>query len=270
MNVPTQQLAQSPPIQHRSRGSRPRRDADELPLRDAAVIAGLGLLIMAVLSFLATSVLGNLINNDDAVSTARDLADHQLLFRAGALSLVTVAGLDVLVAWALRLLLRPAHAGLAVLAAWLRVAYATAFIACLANLFVAARTAAASSQVDGFTSAQRQSQVLLLTNTFQDGWEAALLIFGVHLLVVGYLVIKTTYMPAAIGVLVAVAGAGYLADSLGRLTSTDYSVHVSAVTFIGEVALMVWLLWKGRRLDDPATGVPLASTKTLLSEANPQ
>ncbi len=69
-----------------------------------------------------------------------------------------------------------------------------------------------------------------------------------HLLVLGYLVFKSGYIPRAIGVLVVIAALGYLIDSFGGFLSTGYNANVALFTFVGEVLLMVWLLWKGLRL----------------------
>jgi Domain of unknown function (DUF4386) len=50
------------------------------------------------------------------------------------------------------------------------------------------------------------------------------------------------FVPRVIGVLVAIAGAGYLIDSLGGLLQATYTFELASLTFIGEVVLMVWLL----------------------------
>ena len=73
----------------------------------------------------------------DATLTARNIADHELQFRLVAAGFVIVAGLDVLVAWALYVLLRPVNPSIAVLSAWLRVAYAAVLAAASANLAAA-------------------------------------------------------------------------------------------------------------------------------------
>jgi hypothetical protein len=49
-------------------------------------------------------------------------------------------------------------------------------------------------------------------------------------------------LPRVIGVLVAIAGAGYLIDSLGGLLYAAPRFELASLTFIGEVMLMVWLL----------------------------
>lgn len=76
-----------------------------------------------------------------------------------------------------------------------------------------------------------------------------LAIFGLHLILVGYLVFKSGYatkwMGILLGVLLAIAGLGYMVDSFGRLLLPSYTASVAQVTFVGEVLLIFWLLWKG-------------------------
>ncbi|HEX2373951.1 MAG TPA: DUF4386 family protein [Actinomycetota bacterium] len=210
--------------------SRPSRTS----LGQAATVAGLGLLAMSVLAFSSFSAFERLVVEGDAAATARNLVDHQLLLRGITYGFTVVAVLDVVVAWALYALLRPVSRRLALLSAWLRVAYAAGFAAALSNLYVAA----------GQPGAQASTSL----SQFKDGWDLALAVFGLHLLVLGYLVFRSKYMPRVLGVLVMVASLGYLIDSLGALLSERYHANVAAFTFAGEVLLMGWLLWRGRRL----------------------
>jgi hypothetical protein len=48
--------------------------------------------------------------------------------------------------------------------------------------------------------------------------------------------------------MVMIASLGYLIDSFGGFLSADYNANVAQFTFVGEVLLMGWLLWKGVRL----------------------
>jgi hypothetical protein len=70
-------------------------------------------------------------------------------------------------------------------------------------------------------------------------------------------VVKANYMPSVLGVLLMIAGLGYLIDSAGGLLSAGYRANVAAFTFLGEVLLIVWLLWRGPRLRAPAAPRPL-------------
>ncbi|MGB7876995.1 MAG: DUF4386 domain-containing protein, partial [Anaerolineales bacterium] len=60
-----------------------------------------------------------------------------------------------------------------------------------------------------------------------------------------YLVFKSGYIPKILGILVIVAGLGYLIDNIGKLLSPNYNVTIAMFTFIGEVLLIFWLLWRG-------------------------
>ena len=40
---------------------------------------------------------------------------------------------------------------------------------------------------------------------------------------------------------------GYFVDSVGVLLSSSYDVELATFLFVGEVALMVWLIWAGLR-----------------------
>jgi hypothetical protein len=56
-----------------------------------------------------------------------------------------------------------------------------------------------------------------------------------------------------LGILVAIASLGYLIDSFGGFLSASYDANVAVFTFPGEVLLMGWLLWRGRRLPAPVS-----------------
>jgi len=77
---------------------------------------------------------------------------------------------------------------------------------------------------------------------YDDIWSFGLGLFGIHLLLIGWLAFRSGFVPRFIGVLVLIAGAGYLVDSFGGLLSATYTFELASFTFIGEVVLMIWLL----------------------------
>jgi hypothetical protein len=54
-----------------------------------------------------------------------------------------------------------------------------------------------------------------------------------------------------VGVLLVIAGGGYLAGSFSALLAPGHSVNVAAFTFIGEALFTLWLLAKGRNVTWP-------------------
>ena len=53
------------------------------------------------------------------------------------------------------------------------------------------------------------------------------------------------YIPKYLGVLIFIAGCGYIIDGIGKIMFTDYNLQIAMFTFFGEVILIFWLLWKG-------------------------
>ena len=226
-------------------GDRPTLDVTP---KAAALIAGLGLLLMAVLSaFAQFGVLKTLVVPGDAVTTIANLVASEGLFRAAIAAFLIVIILDILLAWALYVVLEPVHRGLALLTAWLRLAFAAVFASALVNLLDSARALTGASAAD-LASAQLQGQVMASLASFEAGFVVfALAIFGVCNLGLGYLVFKSTNFPRFLGLLLAVAGSGYLADAFGTILVPRYSLSIGSITFLGEVLLIVWLVRFGIR-----------------------
>jgi hypothetical protein len=69
------------------------------------------------------------------------------------------------------------------------------------------------------------------------------------LMTLGLLLYRSRYIPRALAVLLAAAGAGYIEDSLASLLVEDHSGLASAILLapavVGELGLTVWLLVKG-------------------------
>ena len=213
-----------------------------ISLPTAAIVAGVGLLLMAILSPIAyLNTFKRLVNFDDAVLTAQNISNSMGAFRTAILLLFAVALLDVLVAWGLYIVLKPANKNLSALAAWLRVIYGGIFIFAISKLYAALQVVTP----DG-------SQAMTFLKAFQSIWDMGLILFGFHLLVLGYLVFKSGYIPKWLGVFLVLAAVGYIVDGIGKTLSTDYNLTIAQFTFVGEVLLIFWLLWKGFKGFDQA------------------
>ena len=214
----------------------------DIPLRTAALVAGVGLLLMAILSPIAyLNTFQSLVKFDDAALTAQNILNSMGAFRTCIILLFTVAILDIVVAWALYILLVPTNKNLSALAAWLRVIYSGIFIFAISKLYVALQVITA----DG-------TQAMSFLKAFQSIWDMALILFGFHLLVLGYLAFKSGYIPKWLGVFLMLASVGYIIDGFGKTLSPDYKLNIAQFTFVGEVLLIFWLLWKGFRGFDQA------------------
>ncbi len=207
--------------------------------RTLAMIAGLSLLLVAILAPLAVSgVLGSLVVYGDPAATFNDIADSQGLFRSSIAALLMVIMLDIVVAWALFVLLRKVNSTIALLTAWVRLAFAAVLAAVLVNLLEAADLVAGANQ-STLDAEQLHAQVMSLLDGFDVGWAGiALAIFGLHLFGLGYLLFKSVEFPKFLGVLVLVAGGGYVFDSFGVILIAEYAPTVATFTFIGQAHLL--------------------------------
>lgn len=89
--------------------------------------------------------------------------------------------------------------------------------------------------------------VSMFLNLHENGLNIAQLFWGLWLFPMGYLVYKSRFIPKFIGVLLIIGCFGYLADSFVFLLGIDLNVTFSEFTFLGEVALPLWLIIKGAK-----------------------
>jgi Domain of unknown function (DUF4386) len=216
-------------------------------MRESALVAGIGLLVMAVLAGLANfGAIERLVTDGDATKTAHDILASPGWFRFAIVALVLVAILDVVVAWALFVFFKPVHEGVSRLAAWMRVAYAAVFAVAVSQLVGTLNLLGDADYLKTFSGAQLRTQALLKIDAFHDIWNISLVFFGLYLVLIGALAFRSGYVPKFVGVLLVIAGIGYLVDSFGTLLVANYSLKVGSLTAFGEVVLMIWLLVRGR------------------------
>jgi Domain of unknown function (DUF4386) len=209
--------------------------------RKFSLLAGVGLLVMSALSAFGylIAVKGHFTPGNPS-RTAKQIMGSEGTFQLGVFSLFLVAALDVVVGWALYQVFRPVSERLSMLAALLRTAYAVAFV------FGIIQLVGLTNLVN--TQSAAHSQALQRIDRFTNIWDAGLVLFGISLLLVAYLVYRSSYAPNLLGVLVAIAGFGYLVDSFSRLHSRSSSLDISAITGIGEFVFALWLVIRGRRI----------------------
>ena len=205
--------------------------------RTSALVAGIALAIMAVLGGFANfGAIVPLITPGDAAQTAHDISGAPLLFFAGVVSFFIVALLDIIVAGALYTLFKPVSRRVSSAAAWMRSVYAVLLVAALSQLVI------------GFSLLGDPEMALPVLESFNTIWVISLGLFGVSLLLVGYLAFRSGFVPRVFGILLAISGVGYLADAIGMVFIPDFSAVFAQFMFVGEVAIIFWLLIKGRRL----------------------
>jgi hypothetical protein len=207
-------------------------------IRTASIVAGVGLLLMAIVApFANFGVLGTLIVDGDAAKTASNIMDAENLFRAGVAALLFIAILDVVVAAGLLRLFAPVSTTISAVAAWFRIAYAAVFVVAISEL----------ASIPSLLGKDDEA-IPAHTEAFDTTWHVGLILFACHLLVIGYLAYRSGYIHKVFGVLLAIAGLGYAIDGFAAVLVPGYTFEVTIFTFVGEAVFIFWLLIRGRRL----------------------
>jgi hypothetical protein len=218
-------------------------------------IAGYGYLIIFITGIFSNFfVLESLIVPGEPVITANNILGNELLFRMGIFSFLIMVIFDVVLAWALYILLKPVDKNLSLLSGWFRLVNSTVFAIALYNLLGVMNFLGDAAYLKAFDSGQLQAQIMSFLNTFNDTWLIGLVFFGFHLIILGYLIFKSAYIPKILGILLIVASIGYLIDSFANFLLPNYKDYkdiflmiVVVPGIIGELSLTFWLLFKGVR-----------------------
>lgn len=214
-------------------------------LRQAARVAAFGLLVMSVAAPVAFfGIFPNLVVSGDIEATIRNIGAREGLFLLGCFCYLVTLLCDLLVTWALYILLAPVHRSLSHLTAWFRLVYAVIALVALTNLFTVFRLLQGPDALP--------AQIELLLKSFDYGWDVGMVFFGIHLGLLGHLVYRSRYIPRILGVLLAAGGAGYLVDFTRPYLYPDADLGYIVILFFGELVFMAWLLVRGGRLPERA------------------
>jgi hypothetical protein len=137
------------------------------------------------------------------------------------------------------------HRGLSLLTAWLRLVYAGILGVALARLVELMTLAGDGLAGTDVLATGAGIPALAHVDAYYAIWGAGLIVFGIHLALLGLLVVRAGYVPTIFGVLLLVAGVGYMAEYGARILWSDFSVPLSSAGW-GEPVFMLWLLWAGR------------------------
>jgi hypothetical protein len=214
-----------------------------------ARVAGILYLVIIVAALLGVYTRGELIVRGDAAATASNIIAHETLFRFGLAGELLTCLCDVAVAGILYLLTRPVSRGVALLAAFNRLTFAAVFA--VSKLFIVAATVVLGGEdfMQAFSSKELQALAYLSLRMHGLGYGLSLIFFGVHCVLLGWLVYRSGYLPRTIGVLLVAGGVGYFVHSL--IQSLDPELALTLFPWIilpaipAELGLTLWLLLRG-------------------------
>jgi hypothetical protein len=215
----------------------------------ARIGGALYLIIIALGIFAQVFVRDRIVVSGDPAATAANITSMESLWRFGIASEFLVVICTILLAMVYFYLLKPVSKELNLLAALFRLTAIIVQTVSLVYLVTALFPLANAAFAKPFTPEQLYALTSLAIRSHGYGYSVALLFTGCTFLVHGYLIFKSGYLPRALGVMILIAGLGYISNGFAVILYPAIANRVFLAiilpVLIGETSLSLWLLFKG-------------------------
>ncbi len=212
----------------------------------ARTAGALYLVVILTAGFAEAFVRGRLVVRNDASATAANILAHETLYRAGGAADVVNFVCDLMIALLLYELLKPvSRLGAAAAAIFRIIGDAMGLMLTVAH-FAALVVIKNASSTSGFTPQQVQSQAFTFMRLHSQAYNIAMVLFGVHCVLLGFLVARSVFWPRIVGMLLVLAGVCYVFNSFGRLIAPPFAAiffpYILWPGVLAEFALALWLV----------------------------
>ena len=202
--------------------------------RKASIVFGVAIVAMFILAIVVDNfILGNFIGPGDVAELASDIEADQTRFGFAVAGYLLILLLDLTIALAVYVILKPVGKILASLTAVFRLLYTAIMVISVLSLTFQ------------FIDVQSYGNVKLIGYIF----------FTAHIFVLGYSVLKSRYLPKGLGILLIIAFFCYIILLYGKSIVPEQLLPVIVVpAALAELLLGIWLLVKGGKV--PTTAMP--------------
>lgn len=213
--------------------------------RNSALTAGFSLIVMALFAAFAYGYAFTALYDPlNAEVTLHKLDASPGLFRGMIFSFVLILILDVIAGWALYFFFGHGQHRASWLMTCLRMVYAALLGVALQSLL-----SVLTMLDDTF---RNEMMIMHGFKTFLGVWTMALIVFGFHLLVLGWIMLRDKRMPKVFGVMMMIAAVAYIFSNSADLLLEEYHTHKATIEMVlslpmaaGELGLAEWLIFRG-------------------------
>ena len=198
-----------------------------ISLRKAAMVVGVAFITsIFIVTLVDDFLLANFVVPGDTETLARDIEANKKLFGFAVIGYLLVLVLDSIIGLALYVVLKPANKNLASLTGTLRLLYAFSLIIGLFALVF--------QMIDVYD----YESIKLFGYLF----------FALHILVLGYSVFKSGYIPKSLGILLMFASFTYIVFFVDINLSKTIKASIMVIMALVELLLSIWLMAKRKKL----------------------
>jgi hypothetical protein len=234
-------------------------------IKKQARIAGLLYLLASIIGFFCLAyVPGKLIVSGDATATANHIRASETLLRFGIASELTSFIIFIFVVLALYRLFKAVSEKHAMAMATLLLVSIPISLLNVLNEIAALILVSGADFLSAFEKGQLDALAYLFLRLHGQGFVVAEIFWGLWLFPFGVLVIRSGFIPRFLGVLLFIAGSGYLTNSFTSLLLPSYRHLIDQFAMVleaGELPIIFWLLiWgaKDQPLDEQAPDPAIA------------
>jgi Domain of unknown function (DUF4386) len=183
---------------------------------------------------------------DDPAATASAILAHESLYRSSLAVDLIANALYIAVVGLLYTLFVPVSQSLSLIAAFF------GLVGCAVQIFGNTFRIAAlfllnpNDWLNPFNAEQMNAAALMCIKLHALTFNSSLVLFGLFNIMIGYLILRSTLLPRLLGVLMTVAGLGWLIFLWPPL-ATAMSAYILPLGAFAELLLMLWLLIRGTR-----------------------
>ncbi|MBV9382097.1 MAG: DUF4386 domain-containing protein [Streptosporangiaceae bacterium] len=217
--------------------------------RQLARTAGALYLINIIFGAFAIGVVPAILIVPDAAAAAHNIQTHELLYRLGLAAHVVVTLTNIPMAVIFYDLLKVVNRRLALLDVFFTLVATSVEAAGLLGEFTPVVLLGNRHYASVLPPAQLHALAYLPGDLSTIDYSIYGVFYGFDILCVAYLVFRSTFLPRAIGVLLAIDTLAYLTDGFTDFLAPGFAAHlvpwIGLPTIIGEGSLCLWLLVVG-------------------------
>nr|WP_288934589.1 DUF4386 domain-containing protein [uncultured Allomuricauda sp.] len=219
-------------------------------LRQASLVSGIGYLLIFISGFYANfAILETMVVPSNAEVTVTNFLKDRSSLGWGIVGFLAMLFFDVVLVYSLFFVTKKVSRKLSFVASGFRLLHAIGFgiaLMCLVEIY------RITGDSLGLNMSSLQNLVMFLLQRFDEIWTMGLLLFGVHLTLLGYLSLKSDFVPKGLGCMLLLAAIGYLVSCSAKLVMPNYDDYEQGLELLvvlfgvaGELSFTVWLLIKG-------------------------
>ena len=210
-----------------------------------ARVTGILYFLVVLAGILSEIIVGNfIIVPGDITTTVNHITTYESIFRLSFIISMTRFAVFILLVLALYKLFRPVNKDLSLIMTVFALVSISIGMVSLLFQYAAPLLLISNGYSSLFTTDQWHAQVLFFINMQMLGDKASQ-ILAIWLLPLGYLIYKSGFFPKILGVLMVIAGLGYVTDFLIFFLLPNLDWQVAGFAFLGELPFPLWLLIKG-------------------------